>query len=109
MALLQSKAALTAPRKRLVEIMQFLGFGRIENLVVRDGDPVLDPLPRLVREIKCGGENGPRPERGGADFLLKAQLVDLFKHLDEMREGIIETLEVKHGLPFRLTVPCLAA
>ena len=57
-----TKAALSEPRRRLVELMQSINFGRIEDLIVVGGDPVLDPLPRMVQEIKFGGENGPRPE-----------------------------------------------
>src|SRR5262245_59935470 len=56
-------AALSRPRRRLVELMQNLNFGRIEVLVIRNGNPILDPLPRVVREVKFGGDNGPRPER----------------------------------------------
>ena len=100
----KAKAALSAPRKRLVEMMATLNFGRIERLAVRGGDPVLDPPPRTVREVKFGGENGPRPEAGAVDFLLKAQVVDLFRHLDGLADGTVEVLEVKHGLPFRMLI-----
>jgi hypothetical protein len=84
--------------------MQAHNFGRIEGLVVRRGEPVLTPPPRLVREIKFGGENGPRPEAAAADFLLKAQVVELFRQLDRLGDATVEVLEFKHGLPFRLLV-----
>ena len=38
------------------------------------------------------------------DFALKAQVRDLFDHFDALRTGTIRTLEVKHGLPFRMQV-----
>jgi hypothetical protein len=100
-----TKAALTPGQRRLVELMQQLNFGRIEDLAVRDGDPVFDPPPWVVREVKFGGENGPRPESGTADFLLKTQVVELFQHFDRVGNGTIEAIEVKHGLPFRMLVP----
>jgi len=99
-----TKASLSRPRRRLLELMQQVNFGRIEGLTVRDGEPVLDPPPRVIREIKFGAENGPRPELGSDDFLLKAQVVELFAELDRLRNGTIDTIEVKHGLPFRMIV-----
>jgi hypothetical protein len=99
-----SKAALSPARRRLVELLQHLNFGRVEGLSVLDGDPVFDPPPRLVREVKFGGENGPRSEAAAADFPLKSQLVELFQHFDEIGDGTIDVLEIKHGLPFRMVV-----
>jgi hypothetical protein len=78
------KASLSEPRRRLVELMQRVNFGRIEGLAVRAGEPVLAPPPRVVNEIKFGGENGPRPELAAADFALKAQVVELFHHFDRL-------------------------
>jgi hypothetical protein len=99
-----SKASLSQARRRLLELMQRMNFGRIEGLVVRGGEPVLAPLPRVVREHKFGGENGPRPERDAEDFLLKAQVVELCHFLDRFGDGTIALVEVKHGLPFKLEV-----
>jgi hypothetical protein len=99
-----SKSELPAGRRRLVELMQQVNFGRIEGLAVRGGEPVLDPPPRVVREIKIGGQNGPRPESGREDFLLKDRLKELFAHLGALGDGAVEVLEVKHGLPFKLEV-----
>ena len=99
-----SKASLSPARRRLLEICQQVNFGRVESLVVQGAEPVVDPPPRIVREIKFGGENGPRPELGTADFLLKQQVVELFAFFDELQDGVIAVLEIKHGLPFRVIV-----
>jgi hypothetical protein len=99
-----SKSELPEGGRRLVELMQRINFGRIENLPVRGGAPVLDPPPRVVREIKIGGDNGPRPEARRQDFPLKEQVTELFAHLEALGDGTVEVLEVKHGLPFRLLV-----
>jgi len=104
----RSKSALSPNGARLVELMQRVNFGRIEQLVIADGEPVLDPPPRIIREIKFGGENGPRPEAGIEDFALKAQVVELFHTFDDLRDGVIEVLEIKHGLPFRMAVEAAA-
>jgi hypothetical protein len=97
-----SKHDLSARRAGLLELMQAINFGRIEGLAVLDGEPVLDPPPRVIREVKFGGENGPRPELDAGNFLLKTQVVELFQHFDHLGDGTIDVLEIKHGLPFRL-------
>jgi hypothetical protein len=84
--------------------MQRINFGRIEGLSVRCGQPVMAPPPRVVREIKFGGENGPRPESGKDDFSLKAQVRDLFAQLEVLGDGVIPCIEIQRGLPFRMTV-----
>ncbi|MCX7701854.1 MAG: EF-hand domain-containing protein [Gemmataceae bacterium] len=104
-----SKHDLSARRAALLELMQTINFGRIEGLVIRNGEPVLDPPPRLVREIKFGGENGPRPELHAGNFLLKTQVVELFALLDRQGDGTIDVLEIKHGLPFRMLLAEAAA
>jgi hypothetical protein len=97
-----NKASLSAPRQRLLELFQRLNFGRVEGLAVRAGEPVLAPPPRVVRDVKFGGENGPRAEFGAGDFRLKAQAAELFAYLDDLRDGTIDVIEVKNGLPFRM-------
>ncbi len=98
------KSGLTPEQQLLVREMQRVNFGRLEGLVVQDGRPRFEPRPRVVREIKFGAENGPRPEAAKADFALKAEVRELFAQLEALGDGIISSLEVKHGLPFRMTV-----
>jgi len=97
-----TKCSLSPLRRRLVEEMQCMNFGRIEELAVRDGDPVLDPSPRIVREFKLGGEQRAPSEDSPEEFVLKAQCVDLFRHMDELRDGAIDVLTIKNGLPFQM-------
>src|SRR5262249_23473123 len=97
------------PRQALIELMQSLGHGQIESLVIQDREPVLDPSPRVVRDIKFGGENGPRPELGTADFVLKSEVLELFGYFDRAGNGSIDVLVIKHGLPFRMSVREVAA
>jgi len=100
-----AKAGVPEPRRKMIELMQRVNFGRIERLAIRHGNPVLDPHPTVVREHKFGGgENGPRPELGAADFLLKQQVIELFALFGQLKNGVIDVLEIKHGLPFRVTV-----
>jgi hypothetical protein len=100
----RTKASLSLNQKRLVEMMQELNFGRIEGLTVRNSEPTFDPPPRIIREVKFGGENGPRRELEANDFTLKAQVLELINYITNLGNGTIECLEVKHGLPFRMNL-----
>jgi hypothetical protein len=95
-----TKGSLTAARRRLVELLRRLHFGRVEGLALRGGDPVFDPPPRLIRDLKFPAE--PAPRQTESDFHLKQQVVELFVVFDRLRDGVIDLIEVKHGLPFRL-------
>ena len=79
-----SKQQLSNRRQALLELMQLVNFGRIERLTIKDGEPVFDPPPHVVREVKFGGENGPRPEAGAVNFLVKAQVLALFRQFDDL-------------------------
>jgi hypothetical protein len=99
-----TKRSLSAPRRQLLELMQRYNFCRIENLGIRGGEPVFSPEPRVTQEIKIGAENGPRPELEKDDFLLRAPIIELFEHLNRVGDGRIAVIEVKYGLPFKMTV-----
>jgi hypothetical protein len=102
---IQKKQTISPARQRLVELLQELNFGRIENLIVRGGEPVLDPMPEIIREHKFEGDNGPRSEAYLADFALKQQHLDLLKLFDELGDVTLLILTCKHGLPFSCEIP----
>lgn len=99
-----TKSSLSGSHRRLVELMQRLNFGRIEDLIVRDGEPVFDPAPKVIQKVKIGGENGPRPELSCEDFLLKKQMIELVEAISDLGEGRVLTIDVKHGLPFAVEI-----
>ena len=104
-----SKQGLSPGRAGLVRLLQGINFGGVVGLRVVCGEPVLDPRPTVVREDKFGGDNGPRPELRSDDFLLKQQVLELCTMLDDLQDGVIDVLEVKHGLPFRMILREVAA
>lgn len=89
-------------RRRLVNLCSHVGFGRIENLRVQDGDPQFEASIRVVTERKLGAETNAT-ERSG-DFALKPAVVDLMRVLDLIGTGSIRCLEIRHGLPFRIEI-----
>ncbi len=95
-----TKSSLSLQRQRLIALMQRLNFGRIEQLHIQDGEPVFDPLPRVIRKTRFGGDNGPNAMTRSEDFVLKGQVREFLAQLDVLGNVTILTLEVKHGLPF---------
>jgi hypothetical protein len=100
----RTKQSLSPARRRLVELMQELNFGRIERLRVHDGEPVLDPAPAVLRDVVFGKSNTPNPARAKDDFTLKEQVAELFDLFDRERSVTVESLVVQNGLPVRMTV-----
>ena len=99
-----AKTDLSPERKRLVEKMQEVNYGKIHHLQVRDGEPMFTPMTRVERQIKFGGDNRPRQECALEDFLLKGAVIELFETFKRLGDGVIKHLEIKGGLPFGMTV-----
>jgi hypothetical protein len=99
-----TKAALTPARKRLIELMQEINYGRIERLEVRAGEPVFDPPPTVLRLFLFGKDNGPNALRGSDAFALKKKVTRLFEIFDREQSLFIRELMVDNGLPIRMTV-----
>ena len=99
-----TKYSLSPTQRRLLDLMLDINFGRIERLTVSGGEPVFDPPPKVVRKIKIGGDNGPRPERSERDFALRPKVREFFGHLTGLGTGTITRIEVQAGLPFSMEI-----
>jgi hypothetical protein len=69
------------------------------DLVIRDGEPVLEPPPKIKQAFKLGSKRNP-PKVVPRDFTLKEQHVALFDLMDSKRNGVITKLTIQEGLPF---------
>ena len=98
------KSDLSPPRKRLVERMQGVGHGRIENLVMRGREPQWSPPPDVFRDVIIGKRPGPHPRRQQADFGLKNHLAELFEDFDRSQDGARYSIAIEDGLPVRFRV-----
>jgi hypothetical protein len=79
-------------------LCQAINHGRIEDLEVRHSEPVFDPWPVTLRDVKLGSDEEPRPEIILADFVVSEKIVRLMSLLDEMKCGTIRRVEV-HSAP----------
>jgi hypothetical protein len=98
-----TKRSLDPVQLQLVEAIEELWFGRIEQISVRDGKPCYEPATQIVQEIKLESEIEPRVERTSSDLTLKSEFERLFNQLDRLRDGLVD-IEIRHGVPFRLIV-----
>lgn len=94
--------------RRLVALIRRTGFGRIDSLRVVGGQPVFDPPPRVVREVKLGAERSSLEHDCSADFTVKRAFVDLLAEFAAVDTANV-AIEIRHGLPVRLIVEEVAS
>jgi hypothetical protein len=96
---------LSEPRQVLVRLCQTVNFGQIHDLSVRDCEPVSKcPAPTVFADIRLDAEERLRGEILISDFALSAEVTRLIAVLDRIQNGKISKLEVRAGLPRRLTL-----
>ena len=95
---------LSNPRQKLVRLCQAINHGCIEKLEVEHAEPVFDPLPMVLKDVKLDADEGPRPELSLADFVVSDEVLRLMSRLDEMRSGVVRHLEVRAGIPRRIVL-----
>jgi len=98
------KSQLSEARRQLVEVCKTVNFGHLEGLTVKNGEPILDPPPRVVRELRFPGDNEARTELASTDFELKGEVAAFLADLTKLSTGTIELVEIRHGMPFRARV-----
>jgi hypothetical protein len=98
-----TKSSLNPSQRQTVEIIEALGFGVIERLMIRGGLPCYEPEPRIVQAIKLDSEPERQPDDGNADLTLKKEFESLFDQLSRLGDGIVD-IEVRHSAPFRLVL-----
>jgi len=93
---------LSPARQALVRLCQSANYAQIEQLQIEDCEPVFNPEPVVLLDLKLDSDEIPRPEMGLTDFTLTAEFCRLMDKLDALKHGIIERIEVRAGLPRRM-------
>ena len=86
----------------LVRLCQTINRGSIESLEVRQSEPVFDPFPVTLKDVKLDRLEEPRPELALADFVLSNEVSRMLDLLDNMKCGAIRLIEVREGIPRRM-------
>ena len=71
---------------------------------MRDGEPVFDPPPTVLVDVKLDAAEGDRPELDLADFALRDEVRRLFAQLGQLRDGTVERIECRSGIPRRVII-----
>ena len=95
---------LSAPWQALVRLCQLIDYGQILDLQIRDREPVFNPPPMLLLEVKLDADSGGRPESELADFALSHEVCRLLDQLDQMHAGHVQRIEVRAGIPRRVFI-----
>jgi hypothetical protein len=98
-----SKQHLSPDQRALLQLLQQIRYGRIERLLVRDGEPVLAGA-RWKRTVKIGGDNAPHPCADADDFALRHEVAEFFRLLQQLGDAELTDVEVRNGLPFTFAV-----
>lgn len=93
---------LSSARQALVRLCQTINWGSIENLTVEHSEPIFDPSPLILTDLKLDSDEGPRPELALADFVVGNEVLRLMILLDEMKSGTIRHIVVNAGIPRRI-------
>jgi hypothetical protein len=90
---------LSLPQQRLVRLFQAINFGALRGLQIREREPVFEPQPVLLADVKLDGDSVARPELDLADFVLRDEVITLMNYLDQIVNTTLESLEVHAGNP----------
>jgi hypothetical protein len=93
---------LSRARQSLIRLCQSVVYGQLLGINIEHGNPVLDPLPTALIDLKLDTADDPRPELGLTDFELREEIVRLMARLDELQNVRIERIEVRAGIPRRV-------
>ena len=78
---------LSPARQALVRLCLRINHGSIEDLEVRRSEPVFDPAPVVLRDVRLDADEGPRPELALGDFALGDEVCRLMRLLDKLESG----------------------
>lgn len=95
---------ITDAERSFIRLVRELRFGRIESFRLVAGLPVIDRDTSIFTEYKLSG-NQPEPEvTPGDEYLKRPQVRAMLDRFHVVRDGSVECLDVRDGLPFKMSV-----
>jgi hypothetical protein len=98
------RTSLSPTKRILVDRAHEVQFGRIENLMIINGEPHFGTETRLIRTITFTGADNRSKSRVADDFPLKRPWIELFDHFALIGDGLIEKIDLKAGMPCFMSV-----
>ncbi|MCE5322413.1 hypothetical protein LLG46_03740 [bacterium] len=100
----QNQLQITEAQKRLLQLMQEIHYGKVEDLVISDGEPVMGLPVKVLRDVKLSGESSRKPILADCDNLDKPQVVEMLRQFRRLGDGVVQLVEIHDGLPFRIHI-----
>ncbi|MHB9036383.1 MAG: hypothetical protein ACYC64_06925 [Armatimonadota bacterium] len=99
----QTTQTITKSEQRLLQIIQKLHNGKIEEMAVIDGEPIIDQTTKLVQRVYFVHGAVKRPVLVDHCYHDKHQVVDMLQNIREFCNGVVACLEIRDGLPYEMT------
>jgi hypothetical protein len=93
------KNELSPEEKSLLDLMRSIQYGRIFYLKLAEGRIRFLPETERVDDFKLGTQKKSARLDAKDDFELKKEAAEFFRRLREVKNGIVEVVEIKRGLP----------
>jgi hypothetical protein len=97
-------AELSPARQALIRLCQSINYGHLQNLTVKDQDPVLQGASVISTDIRLDAEDPARVELAVDDFVLCAEVRRLIALFDKVQNATISKIEVRAGIPRRISL-----
>lgn len=95
-----ARQPVTPQQRQLMELVRRVRFGRIVDLVIKAGQPVLDPPPHVAREVKFAPDVCGRTMPD--EVAVQERWHELFNELAAIGDGVIEVMQVVACMPHRM-------
>ena len=90
--------------RSFIRLIQETRFGSIENFRLVDGQPVVDSNSEVRTEYRLSGVESAREVMRTQDYLTKPQVRTMLKRFEHIWDGMVECMDVRDGLPFKMIV-----
>lgn len=100
----QDQLSISEAQKRLLQLMQEVHYGRVEDLVICNGEPVIGLSVKVLRDVKLSAECGRKQVIPDRDYLDKPQVAEMLRQFRRLGDGIVQLVEIHDGLPFRIHI-----
>ena len=95
---------ITSAQRDFARLVRETRFGSIEHIRLNGGQPVIDANLEVRVVFRLSGVEPPLEVMTDNDYLGRPQVRAMFERFEQVREGIVECLDVRDGLPFKMTV-----
>jgi len=83
-------------------LCQVTNWGVIQSFDIRDSEPLLNPPPAVLIDVKLDSDEEARTELDLTEFVLRDEICRLMDWFDILKNARIERIEIRAGIPRRM-------